>query len=313
MSSVSFLATFFNKSGYVDVVLDAIHAQSGVTDAEYILVDDGSTDDTLARLERRAAALPGAEVISIPNGGPALATRAGLARVTKPFVKMVDGDDILHPDATAALIDACERWDTGVAFGDITHYRLEEARAAGGHPGFRSLADAPVLVFSAPLRQLVKTWQINPSQHVVRTELLERAGGPDPRVFIQDFSLALRLAYLSPFAAVAAPVAAAPLPFTGADRMTSNEAQILHDVSAATACFIADHADLPGKLKRVFLRRVWGRAWKWASRRGGASMVSVTFACYALAQLRLLPPTVPLFMRACRPFRETDPIRVPRP
>ena len=95
--------------------------------------------------------------------------------------------------------------------------------------------------------------------------------------------------------------------------MTSNEAQILHDVSAATACFIADHADLPGKLKRVFLRRVWGRAWKWASRRGGASMVSVTFACYALAQLRLLPPTVPLFMRACRPFRETDPIRVPRP
>lgn len=309
MPSVSFVAVFYNKEPYVDLVVGAIRGQAGVNDAEYVFVDDGSTDGTRARLERAAAALPNATVVSIANSGPAVAANAGLARVRKEFVKMVDGDDILHPEATATLAAACRETGAGVAFGDLVRYDLAAAAAAGGCAGFAPLAGAPVALFPDPLRRLVKTWQLNPSQHLFRAELLARIGGADARVFIQDYALALRLARYSAFAEVRGAVAAVPA--ADAQRMTANEAQILHDLSLATAFFVDENRDLDAALKRAFLRRVWGRGWKWASRRGGASVLSRAYLDYVLAQLGVLPPTFENFERACRPFRAGGRVRRP--
>jgi glycosyltransferase involved in cell wall biosynthesis len=309
MTSVSFVAVFYDKEPYVDLVVDAIRGQRGVDDAEYVFVDDGSADGTRERLERHARGLGRAAVVSIPNSGPAAATNRGLARVTKEYVKIVDGDDILHPEATARLIAACRETGAGVAFGDLVRYDAAEARAEGGFRGFQPLAGTLATLHRYPLRRLVKTWQINPTQHLFRAELLARIGGCDERVFIQDYSLALRLARRSAFAEVRGAVAAVPA--SDAARMTGNEAQILHDVSLATAFFVAENDDLHAGLKRAFLRRAWGRGWKWASRRGGASVLSREFVCYALAQFGLLPPTFENFERACRPFRSAGGVRRP--
>ena len=96
-----------------------------------------------------------------------------------------------------------------------------------------------------------------------------------------------------------------------ATRLSANQAQILHDVSYVFAFFIKDHGDLPARLKRTLLCQAWGRAWKWARRHGHATILSKEFFFYALAQLRLLPPSFEIVERSCYPFRATDTIRVP--
>lgn len=307
MSSVSFVVAFYNKARYVDLVLDAIQAQTGIDDREYIFVDDGSTDDTLVRIERRRAAFPGMRAIHIANAGPSIAFNTGLALVTKEFVKMVDGDDILHPDATRCLVKACLETGTAVAFGDLLHYDLERVEKEGGVRSFTDLGTAAAHRVEDPLQRLVRDWQINPTQHLFRAALLKKIGGCDARIFIQDYSLALRLAAEGPFARIASPIAA--VPSGDSSRMTGNEAQILHDVSLATAYFIADHPELGGGLKKRFLKRACGRAWKWASRHSGASILSTAFRDFVLAEMNLLSPTFAAFERSCRPFQATHPIR----
>ena len=103
MSSVSFVSTFYNKEKYVDIVLEYIRRQNRITNAEYIFVDDGSTDRTLEKLRQKEHSFDNVKIISIENSGPAIATNVGLAEVSKEYVKLVDGDDILHPDATVRL------------------------------------------------------------------------------------------------------------------------------------------------------------------------------------------------------------------
>ena len=54
-SGVSFVVPVYNKAAYLPDVLAAIRAQRGDFAWQYIFVDDGSTDDSLAILERLTA------------------------------------------------------------------------------------------------------------------------------------------------------------------------------------------------------------------------------------------------------------------
>jgi glycosyltransferase involved in cell wall biosynthesis len=72
-----------------------------------IIIDDGSTDDTLAVARRYAEQDPRIEVISLPeNQGLGMALNAGLARTNTPFFVILDSDDWLAPDTLALGLDA---------------------------------------------------------------------------------------------------------------------------------------------------------------------------------------------------------------
>ena len=72
----------------------------------FLLVDDASPDDTLARLERAAAHLPGAEVLALPvNQGLAGARMAALAQVDTDWFTFLDGDDWVAKGYYPALLD----------------------------------------------------------------------------------------------------------------------------------------------------------------------------------------------------------------
>jgi GT2 family glycosyltransferase len=69
-----------------------------------LVVDNGSGDDSLARLARD---LPEAEVIALPeNRGFAAAVNAGLERVTEPYAFILNTDITLENDAFTLLIKA---------------------------------------------------------------------------------------------------------------------------------------------------------------------------------------------------------------
>ncbi|WP_347302828.1 glycosyltransferase family A protein [Croceibacterium sp. TMG7-5b_MA50] len=64
---------------------------------DVLVVDDGSTDDTLALAEAIAAREPRVTVRSFPNGGVARARNRGTEAARGTYVAYLDADDLWHP------------------------------------------------------------------------------------------------------------------------------------------------------------------------------------------------------------------------
>src|ERR1700747_2931647 len=126
-TAVSFVLTVYNKRRYLPDVLASVAAQEGDFAREVIAVDDGSTDGSRELLESLGSRLPGFHLIPQPNQGPSIATNRGLAAASMPLIKLLDGDDLLAPDATQHLIDCMERFGVDVMIGAGQLYRLGES------------------------------------------------------------------------------------------------------------------------------------------------------------------------------------------
>ena len=306
MPSISFVATIYNKVPVLPFLTAGLSAQEGGFEREFIFVDDGSTDGSVALLRELTAGWENVTILSQANAGPAAALNAGLRQARGDFVKPVDGDDLLYPWATQRLLDVIETTGCAVSFGGAGppyDPAGEPAQAlAGDRPGSR------VERQNDPLRRSLARAQTNPSTWLARAETVRRSGGSDERVFIQDYSIELRLAALGPFAQLHKPVVRGPA--AAADRLSGNQAQILHDMNLAVAHFVAEHPDLPRDLARLGFRRAAARAWAWARRRGGKGVTSAEFRLAAGARLALMRPTPANLHATCRAFAATNSIRL---
>jgi len=279
-AAVSFVLTVYNKRRYLADVLASVAAQKGEFAREVIVVDDGSTDGSRELLERLGPWLPGFRLITQPNQGPSVATNRGLAVAAMPLIKLLDGDDLLAPDATRHLIDCMQCLGVEVMIGAGQSYRTGEPPVWGQPPG------SPPRLLADPLGALLRAIWFTPSNLLVRRDALRQSGGCDERVFVQDYTLALRLARRCRFGITDTPVAAAPeRTEIAADRLSANKAQILHDLNLALLLFIEDNPDLPACYRRTAWRRIAGRSWKWARREVGRPLCSHELALRLGAQL----------------------------
>lgn len=102
---VSVVIPAYNTAGYIDRCLQSVTGQT-LQDIEIIVVDDGSTDDTAARVEAHAD--PRLVLLRKANGGPSSAKNLGLDRARGEFVLLLDSDDWVEPsylqDMTSAAL-----------------------------------------------------------------------------------------------------------------------------------------------------------------------------------------------------------------
>jgi glycosyltransferase involved in cell wall biosynthesis len=112
-----------NTEATVAAAVRSVLAQTRA-DFELIVVDDGSTDGTAARV-RTFLADPRVRLLERPHEGAAAARAAGIAAGTAPFVSMIDSDDLWLPrylEEMAAALDA----DPGAAFAYTDAWFLDE-------------------------------------------------------------------------------------------------------------------------------------------------------------------------------------------
>lgn len=102
--TISVLMPAYNVAAFVDDSLAAILAQLGERH-ELIVVDDGSSDATAARVEARQLAHAGAQVrlVRQDNQGISAARNTALRHARGDYIVFVDSDDRLRPGALAAL------------------------------------------------------------------------------------------------------------------------------------------------------------------------------------------------------------------
>lgn len=95
----SIVAAVYNVSRYLDDFLGSIDGQTlDWSQYEVVAVDDGSTDDSLAKLQHWAAAHPGrVTVLTKENGGQSTARNLGIEHARGEWITFTDPDDVLDP------------------------------------------------------------------------------------------------------------------------------------------------------------------------------------------------------------------------
>ena len=108
---VSVLVPAWNAAASIGRALDSV-LDDPDAQVQVVVVDDASTDRTVATVRAIAARDPRVELIeSAVNGGPSAARNVGLPTLRGEWTTFLDADDRMLPGGLAALVDAATRTD----------------------------------------------------------------------------------------------------------------------------------------------------------------------------------------------------------
>ena len=104
MKLITFTVPCYNSAAYMDHCIETLLPAG--EEAEIILVDDGSKDDTGKIADAYAEKYPTiVRVIHQENGGHGEGVNQGIRNATGMYFKVVDSDDWLDDDALAKVMD----------------------------------------------------------------------------------------------------------------------------------------------------------------------------------------------------------------
>ncbi len=109
----SIIIPIFNSSQYIDRCLNSLMNQT-YNHIEIICVNDGSTDDSLERIQHHASLDERFKVVSQVNQGVSVARNHGLDLVRGDYIIFVDSDDWLELDSCKQIAKVIDETNTDV-------------------------------------------------------------------------------------------------------------------------------------------------------------------------------------------------------
>lgn len=122
----SIITVTFNAASEIEPTLQSVLAQT-YTEYEYLLIDGGSKDDTIARA--KASGIEFAHIVSEPDRGLYDAMNKGIALATGDYLCFLNaGDSFYAADTLQTIVDAIAGEDElpGVVYGETAE--VDEAR-----------------------------------------------------------------------------------------------------------------------------------------------------------------------------------------
>lgn len=160
----------FNGARFIDATLQSLASQTH-QNIEVIVVDDGSTDDTLAVL--KASGVP-AKVVVQENLGVAVARNRGLALARGRWVGFVDQDDLWRADRIANLLRCAMAHDA-------------RAVASTEHPFALEIDRAALVELGDGRERWPRDWIVAGDEHLLTTAPVPAAELPEPeRITIEQ-------------------------------------------------------------------------------------------------------------------------------
>lgn len=108
---ISFIIPIYNAEDYLAQCIESIFAQRETHEYEIILIDDESTDNSLAIAQAYAGKDSRVIVLTQAHAGQSAARNLGLRHAKGEYIAFVDADDYLAPDWCQQHIEAIEGVD----------------------------------------------------------------------------------------------------------------------------------------------------------------------------------------------------------
>ncbi|HUH78182.1 MAG TPA: glycosyltransferase family 2 protein, partial [Devosia sp.] len=246
---VSIVIPAFNAAPFIERTLRSASAQTHAA-IEILVVDDGSTDETAAVVERLTTTDSRIRLFRKPNGGVASARNLGLQQARGEWVSFLDADDLWHPAKVARQLEYVKgRAPSEGGAAVMTYHRPIDAhdRITGFPPPPTGLE-----LYSLPSHLVIHPVG-NGSTVLVRRDIALAVGGYDPSyvgidaggVEDLDFELAIAAHY---------PIGLVPEFLVGyrtyAGNMSSNLPRMSRGLVEVTRRHIARNPQLPSKSRR---------------------------------------------------------------
>ena len=104
---ISIIVPCYNGSKYIRETLDCLQKQT-IVDWECVVVNDGSTDNSLEILKEYAAKDSRYKYIDKENGGPSIARNIAIAASSGKYILPLDADDLIAPSYAEKAIEYLE-------------------------------------------------------------------------------------------------------------------------------------------------------------------------------------------------------------
>jgi glycosyltransferase involved in cell wall biosynthesis len=201
---VSVVIPAYNRAGIIGETIENVFAQT-YSNIELIVIDDGSTDDTVAVLKSYGDRIRWAVQ---ENAGPAAARNHGIRLAKGEIVAFQDSDDSWHPTKIERQVSLLQRAGQSVvccicnSVVELPGIAVRSFENAPIHPPFEEG------IWLNPAEVLATRFILFNQAAAIRRDVLLRIGGFDESLrLLEDMDLGLRLSLEGPWTFIREPLA----------------------------------------------------------------------------------------------------------
>jgi len=170
--AVTILTPAYNSGAYIAETVESVLRQT-CGDFELLVIDDGSTDDTLEAVRAAARGDSRVKTFTSPHGGPASARNVGLLHARGRFITLLDSDDVWDPRYLSEQLSLLHRHP------EVAIVSANVANRGGrrdGAPFWPATSGTCVLASHEPIERedAISVFAL------FRREVVDRIGGFDP-------------------------------------------------------------------------------------------------------------------------------------
>ncbi len=188
---VSVICLCHNQSEYVAEAIQSVWDQD-YPNIELIVVDDGSNDSSVQKIEEKLQGTSTKFIPIEPNIGNCKAFNKGFHESSGSYIIDLAADDLLMPNRVSAGVRDLHETNLGVNFCDVMLLD-ESGKKLGSHydrdPGGKLKQHVPE---GDVYLDLITTYFISPPSMMIRREVLEELNGYDESLAYEDFDFWIR-------------------------------------------------------------------------------------------------------------------------
>lgn len=284
---VSYILSVYNKEYYLPAVIKALKNQTGVKNPEFIFCDDVSSDKSIEVIREETKDLDNVIIIeNDENKGPSVRINQGLEVASGEWIRPLDSDDIFPLDSTEKMLELAEKHNADIVYGKFTRTGEEPDNITE-----RFLPKGIEYKYSKDTLKAVLTGRFTRMGQLIKASVFKKAGGADPKIFIQDESIPLRIAkYGKGIIKMDVNVVLVPKEI---GNLSGNKVQLDHDRYLAHYYAIMDNKDEYSKeILHLLNKRAVSAYWKYIRKINKNPYFTKTFLIYLTTKLFKLQPNI---------------------
>ena len=300
---VSFVMTVYNKEYYLPSVIRALLNQTGLKNPEYIFVDDVSTDKSVEIIREMTKGIKNVKIFAnTENRGISVRINQGISAAEGKYTRMLDSDDIFPLDSTQKMVQLAEELSADMVYGTFTKTGKEPTELE-----HEFMNDNFTYDFDKDALRTVLTGRFTRMGQLIRTEVLQKAGGADERVFIQDESIPLRAAlHARGIVKIHDNVVLVPKEL---GNFSGNKVQLDNDRFMAYCYMILDNPQLPADIRKMLYARALSAYWKFVKKTSRLPYLKAVFFKYLISKVNPRLPDIQYLKKMQKIFLKLPNVR----